>query len=123
MSKSKRDREAVTRWPTGEAPFRCLHCQQIVEPLQWGGRHRNHCPHCLYSRHVDDRRSGDRANACGGPMAPVGRFTRRTGEHVILHRCLSCGAERFNRLAADDNMGLARSLPEIEPRTAPGPDA
>jgi hypothetical protein len=56
-------------------------------------------------------------------MAPVGRFTRRTGEHVILHRCLSCGAERFNRLAADDNMGLARSLPEIEPRTAPGPDA
>jgi len=32
----------------------------MVGPTLGGGRHRNHCPFCLHSRHVDDARPGDR---------------------------------------------------------------
>ena len=35
-------------------------------------------------------------------MAPVGTFYRPDGEQMILHRCGGCGAERHNRIAADD---------------------
>lgn len=95
----------------GEKPFRCSHCKAMVGPVTSGGKHRNHCPHCLYSRHVDGRVPGDRASACGGSMAPVGAFERRNGEHVVVHRCLSCRFERYNRIAADDDFDLVLSLP------------
>ena len=96
--------------------FRCRHCGRFVGPVPSGGLHRNHCPFCLYSRHVDADRSGDRASTCGGSMAPIGVFTRPKGEHVIVHRCLSCGFERYNRIAADDDFDLVLSLPAVEPR-------
>ena len=51
-------------------------------------------------------------------MAPIGAFTRRNGEHVIVHRCLTCGIERFCRIAADDDFDLILSLPVLEPRLA-----
>jgi DNA-directed RNA polymerase subunit RPC12/RpoP len=121
MPKTARNRDGRPRWPSDERPFRCGHCGRLVEPLPWGGKHRNHCPACLYSRHVDERVSGDRASRCGGLMAPVGVFTRRTGEYVLLHRCLRCGAERFNRIAADDNFALIEGLPRVSPRTAAAP--
>lgn len=85
----------------------------------WGGRHRNHCPYCLYSRHVDGRTPGDRASECGGSMAPVGYFLRPKGEHVVVHRCLSCGFERYNRVAADDDLDLVLALPRVEARGQP----
>lgn len=96
--------------------FRCRHCRTFVGLLPSGGRHRNHCPHCLYSRHVDGRRPGDRASDCGGSMEPRGAFRRRNGEHVLVHRCLSCGFERYNRIAADDDFVLVLRLPAVEPR-------
>ena len=83
-----------------------------------GGRHRNHCPFCLYSKHVDAGRSGDRASACGALMAPIGAFQRPNGEHVVVHRCLGCGFERFNRIAADDDFDFVLSLPVLPPRSA-----
>lgn len=48
-------------------------------------------------------------------MAPVGAYTRRSGEHVIVHRCWDCGQERDNRIAADDDFGLVLRLPPIAP--------
>ncbi|MCC6628765.1 MAG: RNHCP domain-containing protein [Chloroflexi bacterium] len=102
------------RWSPEEQPFRCGQCGLLVEPLLSGGRHRNHCPRCLTSRHVDARTPGDRRSACGGLMPAVARLTRRTGEHVIVHHCARCGAERRNRLAADDNLGLLLALPSLE---------
>ena len=50
-------------------------------------------------------------------MEPVGRFQRPNGEYVIVHRCLGCGFERFNRIAADDDFDLVLSLPAQPPRT------
>jgi hypothetical protein len=102
-----------------EKPFRCTHCKVMVGPLPSGGKHRNHCPYCLHSRHVDGRIPGDRASECGGSMAPIGAFTRRSGEHVVVHRCLSCRFERYNRIAADDYFELVLSLPLIEARPSP----
>ena len=86
----------------------------MVGPVPYGGRHRNHCPYCLYSRHVDGRIPGDRAGDCGGAMAPTGAFVRPKGEHVVVHRCLVCGFERYNRIAADDDFDLVLSLPLVE---------
>jgi len=103
---------------SSEEVFRCRHCHRFVCPLPYGGHHRNHCPFCLYSRHVDDRKPGDRISTCGASMEPAGRFQRPNGEYVIVHRCLDCAFERFNRIAADDDFDLVLSLPEVPPRTS-----
>jgi len=71
----------------------------------------------LYSRHVDSKRPGDRASTCGGSMMPIGVFTRRDGEHVLVHRCLDCGCQRHNRIAADDDFEYVQLLPDLT--TAP----
>lgn len=49
-------------------------------------------------------------------MAPAGVFTRPKGEHVVVHRCMACGHERHNRVAADDDFTLVMGLPLVEPR-------
>jgi hypothetical protein len=102
----------------GSESFKCGHCKAFIGPTVSGGRHRNHCPLCLYSRHVDDRQPGDRASTCRSLMAPVGTFHRPKGEQVILHRCLGCGVERYNRVAADDNLLACLWLPLVAPRSA-----
>lgn len=99
----------------GVESFKCVHCKAFIGPTVSGGRHRNHCPRCLYSRHVDVT-IGDRAAVCKASMAPVGRFERPNGEPVLVHRCLGCGLERHNRLAADDDWELFLALPEVSPR-------
>jgi hypothetical protein len=50
-------------------------------------------------------------------MAPIGLFARSSGEQVIVHRCLGCGFERFNRVAADDSPFVVMRLALIEPLT------
>jgi len=50
-------------------------------------------------------------------MEPVGRFQRPNEEYVIIHRCLGCDFERFNRIAADDEFDLVLALPALSPRT------
>ncbi len=104
----------------GRESFKCRHCRAFIGPTVSGGRHRNHCPLCLHSRHVDDRRPGDRASGCGSTMAPVARFDRPGGEPVLVHRCLGCGLERHNRLVADDNIALLTRLPLVAPHLAGG---
>lgn len=100
----------------GQESFKCGHCRAFIGPTLSGGRHRNHCPLCLYSRHVDGNRPGDRASGCRSLMEPVGVFARPSGEQVILHRCLGCGLERHNRVAADDNPLAVLRLPPVPPR-------
>jgi RNHCP domain len=57
-------------------------------------------------------------SACGGSMEPIGSFQRPNGEYVIVHCCLDCGLERFNRIAGDDDFDLVLSLPVLPPRTS-----
>jgi hypothetical protein len=51
-------------------------------------------------------------------MEPIGSFQRRKGEYVLVHRCLDCGLERFNRIAADDDFDLVLALPSLPPLTS-----
>lgn len=107
----------------GRESFQCGRCRGFVGPTVSGGRHRNHCPLCLTSRHVDLRRPGDRASPCRALMAPVGTFFRPKGEQVVLHRCNGCGLERHNRIAADDNPLALLRLPPVAPRLGRKPDS
>ena len=116
---AERKRTGLTRPPRTEADqaFKCGHCKQFIGAPLTGGRHRNHCPNCLWSRHVDDTRPGDRKSDCHALMEPAGILSRRNGEQVIIHRCLGCGKEDPNRIAADDNPLL---LMRLMPVSAPG---
>ncbi|ADY12809.1 RNHCP domain-containing protein [Sphaerochaeta globosa] len=93
--------------------FICVHCGMPVSGLAWGTKHRNHCPHCLHSRHVD-MRPGDRACLCKGEMQPIALWQKADGELMILHRCQTCGMIKANRAAGDDNLlALQALLPRI----------
>lgn len=80
--------------------FTCKSCGRLVTPGGAGSGHRNHCPNCLSSLHVDIE-PGDRASDCGGLMEPVAVWVRKSGEWAIIHRCRRCGALSSNRVAAD----------------------
>ena len=95
-------REGRARSPTRNSSFRCVHCHADVPSDAPGTNHRNHCPSCLWSRHLDDT-PGDRAADCGSSMEPIAITVRGKGEWVIIHRCAGCGVLHANRSAADDN--------------------
>jgi len=77
--------------------FICDSCGYKVK----GDGYTNHCPKCLYSKHVDNV-PGDRASNCHGLMAPVG-ITYKDGHYSITLKCLKCGAIKNNKTnPADD---------------------
>ncbi len=82
--------------------FTCKVCGRLVVSAGAGSNHRNHCPNCLCSIHVDEQ-PGDREADCGGIMEPIGVWVRKNGEWAIIHRCRRCGKINSNRTAADDN--------------------
>lgn len=83
--------------------FRCVGCRLDVSLDAPGTAHRNHCPNCLASLHVDHRVPGDRASDCRGRMEALCLTVRPDGEWMIIHQCLSCGELSANRIAGDDN--------------------
>ena len=82
--------------------FTCKQCGRLVVSAGAGSDHRNHCPNCLSSLHVDIE-PGDRASDCGSLMEPVAVWVRKNGEWAIIDRCRRCGKLSSNRVAADDN--------------------
>lgn len=85
------------------AAFRCVGCRLDVSVDAPGTGHRNHCPNCLTSLHVDRRVPGDRASPCRGRMTALTMSTRPDSEWMLIHECLSCGELSANRVAGDDN--------------------
>lgn len=94
--------------------FRCKHCGQWVSTnsLLSGVQNRNHCPYCLWSRHLDWKRPGDRLAACKAEMRPLGLTVKKAvkkyplpshGELMLIHQCVDCGKLSINRIAADDD--------------------
>src|SRR5512138_3845613 len=94
--------------------FRCAHCQGLVSSahLFSGVNNRNHCPYCLWSRHLDLFTAGDRLCACKAPMKPIGLTMKKgrnkyqpgaRGELMLIHECIECQALSINRIAADDD--------------------
>ncbi|MCL2204355.1 MAG: RNHCP domain-containing protein [Defluviitaleaceae bacterium] len=82
--------------------FKCKVCNHDIMPEGAGTGHRNHCPHCLSSKHLD-MEPGDRKADCGGTMEAIGVWVRKGGEWAVIHRCKICGHISSNRIAADDN--------------------
>jgi ribosome biogenesis GTPase len=89
--------------------FVCQYCGRIVAAEAPGTGHRNHCPWCLRSVHLDVK-AGDRAALCRSIMEPIAISVRQGKEWVIIHRCTGCGALRENRIAGDDNEMALLSL-------------
>ena len=80
--------------------FICEHCGETVV----GNGYTNHCPVCLWSKHVDID-PGDRAEACSGMMEPIDTRIKNK-ELGIRQRCIKCGFERWNRIEKGDNQEL-----------------
>ena len=80
--------------------FICEKCGLDVE----GSGYTNHCPECLWSKHVDIF-PGDRAGECGGMMEPV-RIEKKGKEYTIIHKCTKCGIEKPNRAVKEDNFQM-----------------
>lgn len=85
-----------------ESVFSCAHCGRMSTSAPPGTRHRNHCPHCLCSLHVDIR-PGDRRSGCRGRMVPIAVWVKPDGEWALVHRCERCGKVTTNRIAGDDD--------------------
>jgi hypothetical protein len=98
-----------------ENGFTCIQCNfpVSVEREVSGVKNRNHCPRCLFSRHVDEFKAGDRKANCKSRMEPVGLTLKQTpkryggnqqGELMLIHCCKGCGKISINRIAADDDV-------------------
>ena len=101
------DKHYYKTHPCDEA-FTCKRCGRLGVPEGAGSDHRNHCPYCLCSVHLDNA-PGDREADCGALMDPIGVWVRKNGEWALLHRCRMCGTIHATRVAAEDNPLLLMS--------------
>lgn len=85
--------------------FVCAHCGAAVT----GSGYTNHCPKCLWSRHVDID-PGDRAALCGGMMKPVALEGATGAGYFLVHRCEKCGFVRRNAVSEDDDRDAVIAL-------------
>ncbi|TSC67075.1 MAG: hypothetical protein G01um101472_539 [Parcubacteria group bacterium Gr01-1014_72] len=91
--------------------FICERCGEKVT----GNGYTNHCPVCLWGKHVD-MHPGDRANTCRGMMEPVG-VLGGTGKWRIAHHCTRCGGERRVNAAPEDDFKKLLALAGRETKT------
>ena len=81
--------------------FECENCGNHVKKLGYSCR--NHCPYCLYSKHVDVN-PGDRSENCHGLLEPIGLENSSKKGYVIVFKCKKCGKVTKNKAAEDDDM-------------------
>ena len=68
--KRKYDKKYYKTHPCTDS-FTCKICGWPVVSAGAGSNHRNHCPNCLHSIHLDNE-PGDRESRCHGRMEPIG---------------------------------------------------
>lgn len=86
--------------------FICENCKQKIEKLKYTTR--DHCNHCLYSKHLDIN-PGDRQNTCKGLLKPIG-IEKFKNTYKIIYKCEKCNQIHKNIMAKDDNMDLIIEL-------------
>lgn len=86
--------------------FICENCGKTVEKLDYTAR--DHCPYCLYSKHVDNN-PGDRLNTCHGLLKPI-EIEKFKNTYKIIYICEKCKKKHKNIMANDDNMDLIIDL-------------
>ena len=80
--------------------FICENCNKEVKPLGYSSR--DHCPYCLYSKHVDIN-PGDRLNPCKGLLKPI-EIEKFKDTFKIIYKCEKCNQIHKNIIANDDDM-------------------
>ena len=86
--------------------FICDNCGYRVDKLNYTAR--DHCPKCLYSKHVDNM-PGDRECDCLGLMKPIG-VEKYKNTYKIIYKCTKCNYVHKNIMANDDNYDLIVDL-------------
>ncbi len=86
--------------------FICENCLKEVDKLKYSAR--DHCPFCLYSKHVDIN-PGDRANKCQGMLEPIG-IEKFKDTYKIIYKCKKCNIVHKNIMADDDDINLIIEL-------------
>ena len=89
-----------------DEPFICENCQKNVSKLNYTAR--DHCPFCLYSKHVDIL-PGDRKNPCQGLLKPI-NIEKHKNTYKIIYKCLKCNQIHKNIMANDDNFDIIITL-------------
>lgn len=82
--------------------FICENCGKKVDKLNYTTR--DHCPYCLYSKHVDIN-PGDRLNNCKGLLKPIG-IEKYKDTYKIIYMCNKCKKIHKNIIAKDDDMNI-----------------
>lgn len=86
--------------------FICENCNKTVNKLNYSAR--DHCPFCLYSKHVDIN-PGDRLNKCKGLLEPIS-IQKFKDTYKIIYKCQKCNQIHKNIIAKDDNMDIIIDL-------------
>lgn len=88
----------MRKFQKNKEDFTCEHCGQEVK----GTGYTNHCPRCLYSKHVDIH-PGDREAKCGGLMS-VTDIDYKKGKYIFIHTCRTCGYKKKNQQTDNDSL-------------------
>ena len=86
--------------------FICENCHKKVEKLNYTAR--DHCPYCLFSKHVDNF-PGDRQNTCHGMLKPIS-IEKYKNTYKIIYKCTKCNKTHKNIIAKDDDFNLIIEL-------------
>ena len=86
--------------------FICENCGFKVS----GSGYTNHCPNCLYSKHVDEAFPGDRKSNCLGLMIPVSLKLVGGQPSKIKFTCKKCQKNIYNKVSSEDSISILTSL-------------
>jgi len=89
----------MKRFTMIDEEFICENCGKKVSKLNYTAR--DHCPFCLYSKHVDIL-PGDRNNVCKGLLKPID-VEKFKDTYKIVYQCEKCKEKHKNIMATDDN--------------------
>ena len=78
--------------------FICEKCGKKVK----GKGYTDHCPECLWSKHVDIN-PGDRKSKCKGLMEPISAEVKND-KYIIYYHCIKCGFKHRVKSTLDDNL-------------------
>lgn len=102
----------MKRFTMKDESFTCENCGKQVEKLNYTAR--DHCPYCLYSKHVDIM-PGDRENTCCGLLKPIA-IEKFKDTYKIVYQCKKCNQIHKNIMATDDDMNLIIELTKETPK-------
>ena len=89
----------MKRFTMKDENFICENCLKPVKKLNYTAR--DHCPYCLYSKHLDVL-PGDRSNNCHGLLKPIS-IEKYKNTYKIIYKCIKCNQLHKNIMAKDDN--------------------